>query len=325
MMRRRQFIAGLGSVVVCPVAVRAQQPAIPVIGYLSTLTRTVDAINRDAFQKGLNEMGYVEAQNVAMAYRWAENRNDRLPALAAELVQQRVAVIAAMAGQAAARAAKAATTAIPIVFQIGADPVLAGLVTSLNRPGGNVTGVTNINPEITSKRLQLLCELVPSAAVIGWMFGPLDVVPPAREAEAAGRVLGRQIVIVTATNEKEIDLGIDALARQGVKALLVSANPFLNGRREQISGLAARHAIATGSEFAEDVSVGGLMSYGSSLKDQCRQVGVYVGRILKGEKPTDLPVLQPTKFELVINLKTAKALGLTIPETLLATADEVIQ
>jgi putative ABC transport system substrate-binding protein len=251
-----------------------------------------------------------------------------LPALAAELVQQPVAVIAAMAGQAAARAAKAATTTIPIVFQIGADPVLAGLVTSLNRPGGNVTGVTNINPEITSKRLQLLCELVPSAAVIGWMFGPLpnlDVAARAREAEAAGRMLGRQIVIVTATNDKEIDLGIDALARQGVQALLVSANPFLADRREQISGLAARHGIATASEFAEDVSAGGLMSYGSSLTDQCRQVGIYVGRILKGEKPTDLPVLQPTKFELVINLKTANALGLTIPETLLATADELIQ
>jgi putative ABC transport system substrate-binding protein len=313
-MRRREFIAGLGSAAAWPLRARAQQRSIPIVGYLTSLPGDADASRRAAFRKGLNEIGYVEGQNVAIEYRSAENQSNRLPALAADLVQRQVTVIATIGGYPAALAAKALTETIPIVFQIGADPIKVGLVASLNRPGGNLTGITNINPEILPKRFQLLCELVPSAANVGWMWVPEDIQNNNGVIEAAGRTFGRQVVAVKTTNEAE-----------RVSALLVSANPFLNSRTPQILTLATRHHIATSHEFAESIAAGGLMSYGSSISDQCRQVGVYVGKILKGAKPADLPVLQPTKFELVINLKTAKALGLTVPETLLATADEVIQ
>jgi putative ABC transport system substrate-binding protein len=325
-MRRRAFISLLGGAgLASPLAVRAQQAAMPSIGYLTSLPRDADAPRLAAFRRGLNEMGYVEGQNVAIEYRSAESQSGRLPALAAELVQRRVSVIATLGGYPAALAAKTATATIPIVFQIGADPVGAGLVASLNRPGGNLTGITNINPEILPKRFQLLCELVPSAAIIGWMWNPDDIQNIVGVIEAAGRTAGRQVVAVKAATESEIDRAFEALVQQRAGALLVGPNPFFNARTPQIVTLAAQHRIATSHEFAESVRAGGLMSYGSSITDQCRQVGGYVGRILNGAKSADLPVLQPTRFELVINLKTAKALGLTVPDTLLARADEVIE
>jgi putative tryptophan/tyrosine transport system substrate-binding protein len=330
-MRRREFIAGLGIAGAWPGAARAQQRAVPVVGYLSANShdRPDTRMHLAAFHKGLDDNGYVAGQNLAIDYRWAENQPDRLPGFAADLARRQVDVIAAVDGSAAALAAKAATATIPVAFQIGFDPVQIGLVAGLNRPGGNVTGMTNINPEITPKRLQLLGELVPPPTAAAWLFGqPLSaqhVEMREREANSAARRLGRKVVFVNATNEAEVDRAFAVLAQEGVGALMVDADPFLNSRTEQIVAIAARNLIATSFEFAESVVVGGLMSYGSSIMDNFHQVGVYVGKILKGAKPADLPVLQPTKFELVINLKTAKALGLTIPETLLATADEVIQ
>jgi putative ABC transport system substrate-binding protein len=330
-MRRREFIAGVAAAAVGPLAGRAQQRSMPVIGYLSANSRDRrdTQMHLAAFRDGLANNGYVEGQNLAIDYRWAESQPNRLPAFAADLARRQVDVIAAVDGSAAALAAKAATATIPVVFQIGFDPVQIGLVASLNRPGGNVTGMTNINPEITPKRLQLLGELVPPSTVVGWLFGqPLsaqDAEIRDREAQAAGQRLGRRVVFVNATNEAEVEGAFAVLAQEGVGALMVDANPFLNSRTQQIVAIAARNRIATTFEFADSVVAGGLMSYGSSATDNFRQVGVYVGRILKGAKPADLPVLQPTKFELVINLKTAKALGVTIPETLLATANEVIQ
>ena len=236
-----------------------------------------------------------------------------------------MALIATIGGYPAALAVKALTTTIPVVFQIGADPVKAGLVASLNRPGGNLTGMTNINPEILPKRFQLLCELVPSPAAIGWLWHPQDIDNSDGVIDTAARALGRQVVSIRATNEFEINLAFDTFGQRGVKAVLVSANPFFNAQASQIVALASEHQIATSHEFAQSVAAGGLMSYGSSIVDQCREVGVYAGRILKGEKPADLPVLQPTKFDLVINLRAAKTLGLSVPETLLAIADKVIQ
>jgi putative tryptophan/tyrosine transport system substrate-binding protein len=330
-MRRREFIAGLGSAVAWPLRARAQHRVMPALGYLSANSRDRPdtRMHLAAFHKGLDENGYVEGQNLAIDYRWAENQPDRLPGFAADLARRQVDVIAAVDGSAAALAAKAATAIIPVVFQIGFDPVQIGLVASLNRPGGNVTGMTNINPEITPKRLQLLGELVPPPTATAWLFGqPLsaqDVEMREREAQAAARRLRRKVLFVNATNEAEVDRAFVVLVQEGVGALMVDANPFLNSRTEQIVTIAARNRIATSFEFADSVAAGGLMSYGSSALDNFRQVGVYVGKILKGAKPADLPVLQPTKFELVINLKTAKALGLTVPEALLATADEVIK
>ena len=295
------------------------------VGYLTTLPPGTDAPRFAAFQRGLGESGYLEPRDIAIEYRSAANRVERLRELAAELIQRQVAVIVTIGGYPAAVAAKALTTTIPIVFQIGADPVKAGLVASFNRPGGNLTGMTNINPEILPKRFQLLCEMIPLSAAVGWLRHPQDIDNSDGVIEAAGRTFGRQVVSVHATNETDIDSAFDVFGKQGVKAALISANPFFNARTSQIIGLASRQRIATSHEFAQSVVAGGLMSYGSNIVDQCREVGVYTGRILKGEKPADLPVLQPTKFELVINFKTANALGLTIPETLLATADEVIQ
>ena len=326
-MRRREFIAGLGSAAAWPVVARAQQPAMPVIGFLSSQSADDDYKNVTVpFLQGLKETGYVEGQNVAVEYRWAENQYDRLPALAADLVRRRVAVIVA-AGTTAALAAKAATTTIPIVFATGGDPVALGLVASLNRPGANVTGIANLAAELAPKQLQLLRELIPNAAVFGVLADPAF---PATQSiiadlQAAARTLGLQLVVVNARTDSDLETAFATFSQQRVGAVLVGTSTFYNRRMEQLAALAARHALPAIFPYREYALAGGLMSYGSSIGYLYHQAGIYTGRILKGEKPADLPVQQVTKIELVINLKTAKALGLTIPETLLATADEVIQ
>ena len=326
-MKRRAFIAGLAGAAAWPVSARAQQPAMPVVGYLSGQSADDDyKYITAAFLQGLKEAGFVKGQNVAIEYRWAENQYDRLPALAADLVRRRVAIIFAD-GATAARAAKAATTTIPIVFGTGADPVALGLVASLNRPGANLTGSTILSSELGPKRLQLLRELLPSAAVFGVLADPA---PPNTQSDitdlqAAARTLGLQLDIVNASTDNDLEMAFATFSRQHVDAVLVSTATFITRHPEQLAALTARHALPAMFPLREYALAGGLISYGSSLGYAYRQVGIYTGRILKGDKPADLPVVQPTKFEFVINLKTAKALGLTIPETLLATADEVIQ
>jgi putative ABC transport system substrate-binding protein len=322
-MRRRTFIAGLGGAAAWPLAASAQQPAIAVVGFLSSQSADDDYKNVTVpFLQGLKETGYVEGQNVAVEYRYAENQLDRLPALAADLVRRRVAVIVA-GGIEAALPAKAATTIIPIVFGTGADPVASGLVASLNRPGANVTVTAILTNEVAPKRLQLLRELIPNAAVFGVLVDP--AFPSIADLEAAARTLGLQLVVVNARTDSDLEAAFETFSRQHVGAVLVGASAFFNRRKEQLAALAARHALPAMSPYREFALAGCLMSYGTSLDYMSHQVGLYTGRILKGEKPADLPVQQATKFELIINLKTAKALGLTIPETLLATADEVIQ
>jgi putative ABC transport system substrate-binding protein len=326
-MRRREFIAGLGSAAASSLAARAQQRAMPVIGYLSPQSAGDDYENFTVpFLQGLKETGYVEGQNVAAEYRWAENQADRLPALAADLVRRRVGVIVA-ASTTAALAAKAATTTIPIVFSTGGDPVALGLVASLNRPGANVTGSSSLVAELAPKRLQLLGELIPSAAAFGVLADPAfpDTQSVIADLQAAARTLGRQLVVVNARTDSDLEAAFATFSQQRVGAVLVGTSTLYNRRMEQLAALAARHALPAVFLYREFVLAGGLMAYGSSLGYSNHQLGIYTGRILKGEKPADLPVEQPTKLELVINLKTAKALGLTIPETLLATADEVIQ
>jgi putative ABC transport system substrate-binding protein len=324
MIKRREFIAGLGSAAAWPVVGWAQQPALPVIGWLGAQSADDDYKNFIVpFLQALKETGYVEGQNVAVEYRWAENQYDRLPALAADLVRRRVAVIVA-AGTAAALVAKAATTTIPIVFSAGGDPVALGLVASLNRPGANVTGSAVLTAEMTPKRLQLLREMVPNAGLFGVLADPASISDIA-DLQAAARTLGLQLVVANAGNDSDLETAFTTLSQQHVGAVLVGNSNFYIRRAEQLAALAARRALPAIFSFREYALAGGLMSYGSSLGYTYQQVGIYTGRILKGAQPTDLPVEQASKFDLVINLKTAKALGLTIPETLLATADEVIQ
>jgi putative ABC transport system substrate-binding protein len=328
-MRRREFIAGVGGAAAWPlVAARAQQAAMPVIGYLGSQSADDDYKNVTVpFLQGLKETGYVDGQNVAIEYRWAENQVDRLPALAAELVRSRVAVILT-SGSAGALAAKAATTTIPIVFVAGGvDPVASGLVASLNRPGANITGIANLNAELAPKRLQLLRQVIPHVTRFGLLADPAfpGIQSIITDVQAAAGTLGLQLLVVNARTESDLEPAFASFSQQRVGAVLVGNGPFSNRRPEQLAAVAARHALPAVYPFSETALAGGLMSYGTSLGYFYHQAGIYTGRILKGEKPADLPVQQITKIELIINLKTAKALGLTIPEALLATADEVIQ
>jgi putative tryptophan/tyrosine transport system substrate-binding protein len=327
MILRREFIAGLAAAAAWPLVARAQQPAMPVIGYLGAQSADDDYKNVTVpFFQGLRETGYVEGQNVAVEYRWAENQTNRLPALAAEFVRRRVAVIVA-SGTAASLAAKAATTNIPIVFSTGGDPVALGLVASLNRPGANLTGIATLTGELSPKQLQLLRELIPNAVRFGVLADPAFAPTQSiiTDLQAAARALGLQLVVVNARADSDLETAFASFSQQRVGAVLVGNSTFYARRTEQLAALAARNALPAMFPFREHALAGGLMSYGSSLGSFYHQVGIYTGRILEGDKPADLPVQQITKIDLVINLKTAKALGLTIPETLLATADEVIQ
>jgi putative tryptophan/tyrosine transport system substrate-binding protein len=326
-MRRRRFIAGLAGAVAFPFAVQAQQPSLPVVGVLSPQSAGPMVASRIAgFLQGLSEVQYVENQNVAIEYRWAEGDYDRLPALAEDLVRRKVAVIAALT-QDAALAAKAATATIPIVFNIGGDPVGIKLVAGMNRPGGNATGVSNFTSEIEAKRLGLLHEMAPGAKTIGVLTNPNNssVEDRLRELSLAARSLGLQLQVGRASTDPEIDAALESVVKAGAQALLSTADPFFSSRRDKLVALAAKYSIPAMWEWPDFVEVGGLMSYGTSIVDNYRQVGVYTGRILKGEKPSELPVIRPTKLELAINVKTAKALGIEIPSTLLARADQVIE
>jgi putative ABC transport system substrate-binding protein len=326
-MRRRDLVASLAALAVAwPRTLRAQQKVMPVIGYLSGLSHDPVEPLTGAFLQGLNETGYVAGRNVAIEYRWAGGQYDRLPALALDLVGHKVDVIVAEGGPPSALAAKSATSTIPIVFVVD-DPVAVGLVASLARPGGNLTGVALMNSELVPKRLELLFEVVPEARVIALLANPhnqtLDSLIGA--AQNAARAKGVQLPILKASTEREIDAAFSSLGQLQAAALLVGDDPFFNSRREQLVALAARHVVPTSYGRAEFAAAGGLISYGTSLAGTYRLAGNYTGKILKGEKPADLPVQQPTTFELVINLKTAKALGLTVPQSLLARADEVIE
>jgi putative ABC transport system substrate-binding protein len=327
-MRRRNFITLLGSAMVAwPLAARAQDSSTRVIGFLSARSPAEAASVLAAFRQGLGQTGYFEGKNITIEYRWAEGHYDRLPAMAAELVARQVAVIAATGGEPSGLAAKAATTTIPIVCTLGGDAVETGLVAHLNRPGGNVTGVTIMGLEMGPKRLELAHQLVPNASAFAVLINSkfsLTLVE-ARQMQAAGHSLGLQITILDASTENQIDAAFAALGQRKVDALLINTDPFLLGQREQIVQLAARHKIPTIYFLREFVEAGGLMSYGPNITNGYRQAGIYVGRILKGEKAGELPVVQPTKFDLVINLQTARTLGLEIPTTLLVRADEVIE
>src|SRR5262245_1777540 len=326
--KRREFINLLGGAAAAwPVAARAQQPAIPVIGYLDLGSSGASTKFAAAFRQGLSETGYVEGRNVAIEYRWADGQYDRLPMLADDLARRQVTVIAACGTSAPGLAAKAATSAIPIVFQTGGDPIQDGLVTSMNRPGGNVTGVSRLSVALEPKRLELLREFVPSATVIALLVNPIN---PRSELvvqhmQEAARALGLRLQVITANNEGELDAAFAGLVPLRVAALLVAQEPSYRNLRAQITTLASRHGIPTMYPTRDYAVVGGLVAYDANPLDSYRQVGIYAGRILNGEKPADLPVQQPTKFELVINLKTANALGIEIPPTVLARADEVIE
>jgi ABC-type uncharacterized transport system substrate-binding protein len=323
---RRKFLAALGGAAAWPLAARAQQPAMPVIGYLNNGSPESDVPRLTGLRRGLNQTGYVEGRNLVIEYRWAGNQADRLPALAADLVQLRVAAIVAP-GLVATLAAKAATTSIPILFSVGADPVQLGLVASLNRPGGNLTGFSNVTNELGAKGLALLHELVPGTETIGFLGNPNNPTFElmTRDVLAAAPAVGLKVQILKASNNREIDAAFVSLVQTRTRALLVANDFFFNNRIERLIELEAHHAIPTMYAFREFVVAGGLISYGTNLIEPYRQIGLYTGRILRGEKPADLPVQQTTKLELIINLKTAKALGLQIPDRLLALADEVIE
>ena len=328
MMRRREFITLLGVAAAWPLAARAQQAAVPVIGFLGAGSVDIWALYVAAFRKGLNETGFVEGQNVAIEYRWAEGQYERMPELAADLVRRQVAVIAVPGNSPGARAAKAATATIPIVFGVGDDPVKIGLVASIGRPGGNATGVNFFSSDVVAKRLALLHDLVPGAASVAALLNPSDATRAEallNDLQAAARTIGVQLQIHNASTSGEIDAAFAALVRERAGALFVGPDPFFNTRRVQLATMAAHHSIPTASAAREYVDAGGLMSYGANLPDMFHRAGVYTGRILKGAKPADLPVLQSTKFELVINAQTARMLGLTVPPSLLAIADEVIE
>jgi len=326
-VRRRAFIAGLGGAAAWPLVARGQQSGMPVVGFLQSGSSGATAHMEAAFNRGLKEVGFVEGQNVGIVYRYADGQYDRLPMLADDLVRSHVAVLVATGGDSTILAAKAATATIPIVFTIGSDPVARGYVASLNRPGGTVTGVTLFTSNLEAKRIGLLRELVPKADGIGVLNNP--TYPPAadqlKEVQAAAASVDVRVVVANASDERDFEPAFALLFQQQPSALMISSDPFFYTRREQLVGLVARHAIPAIYEWRGYAEAGGLMSYGTDLPDAYRQAGTYTGRILKGEKPADLPVLQPTKFELVINLRTAKTLGLEAPLSLLARADEVIE
>jgi len=318
----------IGAVAVAwPFGAHAQRAIIPVIGYLSSSSRDVHAPWTAAYRQGLTETGYVEGQNVALEYRWAEDALDRLPAFADDLVRRQVAVIFASGGPAPALAAKAATATIPIVFEFGADPVKLGLVASFNRPAGNITGLTNMSASLAAKRLELLHELVPDAAVIALLVNQTSPMaePTTAEVQTAAHALGLQIQVIGASTERELDTAFVILAERRAGALIVAADPFFDKQRDQLLALEARRALPAIHQWRHFPAAGGLISYGPSLANTFRRAGIYTGKILEGAKPGDLPVEQPTTFELVVNLKTAEALGLTIPRSILSPADEVIE
>src|SRR5262249_17645466 len=323
-MRRRAFLTLLGGAAAWPLAARAQT-AMPVIGYLSG--REANDKVEAAFHRGLKEAGFVEGQNVRIEYRWAQGQYDRLPALVAELLRRPVDVLFTTGGTVSALAAKAATTTIPIVFVTGSDPIKFGLVVSLNRPGGNATGVSFLVNVLTAKQFELLHEMVPRAKLVGFLANPINpnTESDIRNVRVAAESLGLPVHILNASKEDDIDAAFAALAERRADALLVSTDPYFQIRADQVAALAARHAMPTMYSFRENVTAGGLMSYAPSITDATRQAGIYTGRILRGETPSDLPVVQPTKFEFVINLRTAKGLSLTVPDKLLVAADEVIE
>src|SRR5258708_30651767 len=324
-MRRRDFMAGIaGSVAVWPLAARSQQPALPVVGFLHSQLADTYGDRLRPFGQGLKDAGYVEGQNVTVEYHSAEGQPDRLRALVADLIRRPVAVI--VGNTAAMLAAKAATTTVPIVFYTGGDPVDAGLVASLNRPGGNVTGISFFGNVLGAKRLELLRQLVPKATTIAMLVNPSpDAEPERRDLQAAAQAIGQQLIILDVRSDRDFETAFAMIVQRGAGALLVGTGAFMINHRDRLAALAARHALPAIYSVRENVVAGGLMSYSPSFSDALRQTGVYAGRILKGEKPADLPVMRPTKFEFVINLKTAKALGLEVPGQLLALADEVIE